>query len=836
MKHDADDRHLRDFPQDEEVFHTALGHPLPGIFEPRLDRHLAMVGCFRPRQCGIATFTADSYDHLLAAVPGMKVDIYAMRSAPDQPGDAAMAMAIDEQDRATYRTAADAINRSGAAAVWLQHEFGIFGGEAGDLVLDLVDRVAAPLIVTFHTILAQPSAPQRRVVKRLVARASRLVVMSGFGRDTLVSVYGADPARIALIEHGTPDRPYVERSPLRDGLGIGNRPVLSTFGLIGQGKGLEAAIRALPAVAERHPDVLYRIVGATHPNLIAHEGEAYRRSLEDLAESLGVAGNIAWENRFLDLPELLDQIELCDIYLAPYPNLAQITSGTLAYAVALGRAVVSTPFVHARELLADGVGVLLPDTDSQAIADAVLKLLADPGELSALRRRAYQRGRQTAWPTVAGEFARVLRAAVGDGRPVPATRAAPPLHAVRAMSDAVGMLQHACGIVPDRAHGYCIDDNARALMLEVALGSSRHSPNHGLSYASFVQHAWNPDKRRFRNFMGYDRRWLEDEGSEDSNGRALWALGWCAGRASSPDLAVWALGWFDRTRFMAAEFTSPRSIAFAMLGAAEVLTRHSGNDGARAMLADGSDALLGCWHASSTEGWQWFEAGLAYDNARLPQALIRVGEVLGKPDYTRTGLAGLDWLCRQQTGSRGQFRPVGSEGFALAGETLPFDQQPLEAWATIDACGAAFRATEDAVWSSRAESAWRWFHGDNDRSLALVDGATGLCRDGLTPHGVNANTGAESLLAFHLAYVEMNALFWPRGIVGGSVGGISGKASFTDAALQTRPFTPAIAGREAAGRSIKGGAAAIPPGLAGERGRDVPRTAAGRRYFGSERG
>jgi glycosyltransferase involved in cell wall biosynthesis len=836
MKHDADDRYLLDFPQDEEALHRALGNPLAGVFEPGLHRHLAMVGCFRPRQCGIATFTADSHDHLLAAAPGMKVDIYAMRSAPDQPGDPAMVMAIDEQDRSAYRAAAEAINRSGAGAVWLQHEFGIFGGKAGDMVLDLVDRVAAPLIVTFHTILAQPSEPQRRVTERLVARASRLVVMSSFGRDTLASVYGADPARIAVIEHGTPDRPYVERSPLRERLGFGDRPVLSTFGLIGQGKGLEAAIRALPAIAERHPDVLYRIVGATHPNLITHEGEAYRRSLEELAESLGVSDNIAWENRFLDLPELLDQIELCDIYLAPYPNLAQITSGTLAYAVALGRAVVSTPFVHARELLADDVGVLLPDTGSEAIADAVLKLLADPSELSAVQQRAYRRGRQTAWPVVAAEFVRLLREAIGDGGPVPATRAAPPLHAVWAMSDAVGILQHACGIVPDRAHGYCIDDNARALMLEAALGSSRHSPGHALSYASFVQHAWNPDKCRFRNFMGYDRQWLEDEGSEDSNGRALWALGWCAGRASSPDLAAWALGWFDRTRFMAAEFTSPRSIGFAMLGAAEMLARQPGHDGARAMLADGSDALLGCWHASSTAGWDWFEAGLAYDNARLPQALIRAGEVLGKPGLIRTGLVTLDWLCHQQTGSRGQFRPVGSEGFALAGETLPFDQQPLEAWATIDACGAAFRSTGDVVWSSRAESAWRWFHGDNDRGVALVDGPTGLCRDGLTPHGVNANTGAESLLAFHLAYVEMNALFWATGIMGGSDGGIPGKASFADAPLQTRPFTLAIAGREAASRSIKSGAAPIPPRLAGERDRDFSRGGTGSQYLGSERG
>ena len=829
MKHDAEDRYVVNFPDSDQSLHDVLDRAVSSS-GPAAARHVAMIGCFRPRQCGIATFTADTHDHLLTVVPGMRVDIYAMRNTPDQLADPAMVMAIDEQDRQSYRAAAQAINRSGAGAVWLQHEFGIFGGEEGDMVLDLVERIAAPLVVTLHTILAQPNDAQRRVMERLVARVSRVVVMSAFGRDTLVGVYGADPARVALIEHGTPDRAYVEQSSMRAGRGIGNRPVLSTFGLIGPGKGLETAIRALPAIVARHPDVLYRIVGATHPNLIVHEGETYRRGLEALAESLGVGDNIAWENRFLDLPELLDQIELCDIYLAPYPNLNQITSGTLAYAVALGRAVVSTPFVHARELLADDVGVLLPDTGSEAIAGAVLALLADPAGLRALRHRAYERGRQTAWPVVAGQFANLLRDVTATS-PVHSTRAAPSLDAVRRMSDGVGMLQHSCGVVPDRAHGYCIDDNARALMLEVSLPAGRYSPSHAIAYASFVQHAWNEDKRRFRNFMGYDRRWLEDVGSEDSNGRALWALGYCAGRTANADLAAWAKGWFEHTCFMADEFASPRSIAFAMLGSAELLARHPDDQLARANLRQGGEVLHRLWSTSQRSGWEWFEVGLAYDNARLPQAMLQAGHLLGQQRYTNTGLVALEWLCGQQTGHGGQFRPIGSDGFALAGETLPFDQQPLEAWATIDACGAAFRHTANGEWSRRAEAAWRWFHGANDRNVPLVDNTTGLCRDGLTPHGVNANTGAESLLAFHLAYVEMNALFWGGGIIGG----IRGKASFADADLQTRPFTPALAGRETESRPLAGGAAAVPPRVAVERGRDVAFGATGARYLGHER-
>lgn len=767
MKYDAEERYVLKFPEHDDALHAALEQVIPATtphaakpaFAFGVDRHIAMIGCFRPRRCGIATFTADVQEHLTRAVSGIAIDIYAMRAHPHDPGDPGQTRAIDEHDPATYRAAADAINRSGAEAVWLQHEFGIFGGPAGAMVLELVDRIAAPLIVTLHTILASPNEQQRRVMERLVSRASRLMVMSTFGRETLVNVYGADPAAVVVIEHGTPDRPFLERSPLRRVLGIGDRPVLSTFGLIGSGKGLETAIRALPAIAARHPDVLYRIVGATHPNLIETEGEAYRQGLEELAISLGVGANIAWDNRFLDLPELLDQIELCDIYLAPYPNLAQITSGTLAYAVALGRAVVSTPFVHARELLADDVGVLLPDCTSAAMSEAVLALLADRQHMQALQQRAYRRGRQTAWPAIAAQFAELLSDVI-VARQTGAMRHAPSLDAVRALSDGVGILQHGIYAVPDRAHGYCIDDNARALMLEQCLPQDRHAERWAIRYASFVQHAWNPDTRRFRNFMGFDRRWLEAVGSEDSNGRALWALGHCGGRADSDDLAEWGRCWFERTGDIAAEFGSPRAIAFAMLGAAEMLERHPGHVLAVAILQRGAPLLDALWRASRSAAWNWFEAGLSYDNARLPEALIRAGRHLSAPRLTQTGLVALEWLCAKQTGARGQFRPVGSEGFGLAGETLPFDQQPVEAWATIDACAAAMIATGSPVWRDRAEAAWRWFYGANDRSLALADPATGRCRDGLIARGLNANVGAESVLAFHLAYQTMDDTFW----------------------------------------------------------------------------
>jgi glycosyltransferase involved in cell wall biosynthesis len=750
----------------EDRFFSQLADNVPPIAPaealPFKARRLALIGCFRPRQCGIATFTADTYDHLRAAAPALEIDVYAMRGRAGEGGDPDVRLAIDEGDAASYRAAAEAINASDADAVWLQHEFGIFGGPAGALVLDLVDRIAAPLIVTFHTILAEPSADQRRIVERLVARAAKLVVMSEFGRETLAAVYGAEAGQVVVIEHGTPDRPFAERSPLRDTLAIGDRPILSTFGLIGPGKGLEAAIRALPQIASQYPDMLYRIVGATHPNLVAAEGEAYRESLEALAAELGVDGNIAWDNRFLDSAELLDQIELCDIYLAPYPNLQQITSGTLAYAVALGRAVVSTPFVHARALLADDVGIILPGCDSDAIAEAVLPLLAAPEERRAQQQRAYRRGRRTAWGVIARQFAALVTEVFAARQPALTTRRAPALGGVWAMCDDVGLFQHSKGVVADRDHGYCIDDNARALMFVHGLPrqADGEADRRALGFASFIQHAWNADRGAFRNFMGYDRRWLEEIGSEDSNGRTLWALGNSAAHARGEGLRRWSADWFDRAAPMAEGFRSPRAIAFAMLGADDLLDRDPDHRGARAIVERGGAFLAALWKSTRRSDWAWFERGLAYDNARLAEAMIRAGRRLSSLPYEETGLAALGWLCDRQTAAGGHFRPVGSEGFDREGESLPFDQQPLEAWATIAACATAFAPDRRPVWREHAETAWRWFLGENDRGLPLGDLRSGRCLDGLGPRGANRNSGAESILALHLAHQAMAATFW----------------------------------------------------------------------------
>lgn len=721
---------------------------------------VALVGTYAPRQCGIATFTTDIAATLRQYHPEIAVDVYALDDPAHSLSYAGVSGTIDFDDVGSYERAARRINESGVDAVWIQHEYGIFGGPDGDMVCAFVDRLAAPLVLTLHTVLSDPSERQRAILQHLVSRATRIVVMSGHLQTLLRERYDAPPEVIDVIEHGAPDRPFGRQEAFKGRLGLAGRKVLMTFGLLGQGKGLELAIRAMPAIVERHPDVIYRIVGATHPNLVAHEGEAYRERLMALAEDLAVADHIAWDNRFLETEELLDQLEACDIYITPYPGLHQSTSGTLSYAVALGKAVVSTPYVHARELLAQGVGVLIEPNSKDAIADAVIRLLDSPGELEAMQRRAYLRGRETIWPRFADATARLVSSARAPRAKVPLMSAIPGLSAVLAMSDGTGMLQHGIGVVPDRRHGYCLDDNARALMLmNVAQGlTAAERMKWSVTYASFVQSAWNPDCGRFRNFMRFDRGWCEDEGSEDSNGRAFWALGHTAECAPDRALADWSLHLLDQVRPAIADMGSPRAIAFVMLGACAVLRTVPDHFAARGLLSNGGDFLMRLLSYGRRPDWAWFETVLGYDNPRLSQALIEAGMALCRKDWIEAGIETLEWICMQQTSAKGQFRPIGSESFHLPGGYLPFDQQPLEAQAAIEACRSAWSATGNPFWLEHARAAWHWFFGANDRGAVLADMSTGRCYDGVTPRGANINCGAESILAFQLSHYAIMEL------------------------------------------------------------------------------
>ncbi len=745
----------------EPAFTSVDVRSLAQVLDVTKPRHIAIIGGYAPRRCGIATFTADTLASLEADFPGVNVDVYPMQPPGEHvPFEPPARMAITENDPASFARAALAIERSNPDVVWLQHEFGLFGGDAGDCILPLIDAIIAPLIVTFHTVLPQPDVHQMRVMRRLVTRASKIVVMSSTSMDLMREVYGASDDQLALIPHGTPDRPFGRAAKFKAQFGLEHHRVLMTFGLLSPGKGIENMIVALPAIVARHPDTIYNIVGATHPNLVAREGEAYRESLRQRAEQLGVSANIRWIDAFLDQDELLDHLEAADIYITPYLGAGQATSGTLAYAVALGKAVISTPYVHARELLAANHGILVPFNDSAALSHAITTLLDDPDALNAYQRRAYARGRHTIWSQVATDTMAMIDAVVDTNAPLPIDSKLPPMPAfdgIQRLSDDTGMVQHSILSIPDRRHGYCIDDNARALMLmnHIAPPHTRDAARLSMTYAAFVQHAWNPDTRHFRNFMGFSREWLEDVGSLDSNGRTLWALASTARLGQSAPIRSWARRLYDEASANFALHVSPRATAFSALAADQILVAHPDNLHAHTVAEQAGEFLIDRFDRSARPGWHWFEASLAYDNCRLSEAIIRLGLRLDHPDWVDCGMRSLAWINDKQTGAGGRFRPIGSDGFGVDGATLPFDQQPVEVWATIDAADAAYEATGDRNWIKYAQAAYQWFHGANDRGVILADVGLGTCRDGITPRGENLNEGAESTLAYHLSHVAL---------------------------------------------------------------------------------
>jgi glycosyltransferase involved in cell wall biosynthesis len=739
-------------------------------------RRIAVIGNSLPRRCGIATFTTDLQRAIANSRPSLEAAIVAMTDH-DQTYDYpdSVALQIKDDSIEAYVRAAAFLNAGRFDIACLQHEFGIFGGEAGGHIIELLSRLTIPVVTTLHTVLAKPTAVQRAVMDRIVDASSKIVVMANKGRDLLRSVYRVPDEKIEVIAHGIPDFPFVEPDAAKTSLGFEGRSVILTFGLLSPSKGIEVMIDAMPSILKRRPDAVYVVLGATHPNLVRDQGEAYRESLMTRVRELDVEDHVVFLDQFVDQAALLEFISMCDVYVTPYLNEAQMTSGTLAYSFGLGKPVVSTPYWHARELLAEGRGILVPFADPAGIGDAIAQLLTDDSRRQAMREQAYATSRSMTWERTAERYMSAFdNARQGHSLKViartepaviaPRGAAAPAMQTGHflSMCDDTGLFQHAVHSVPDRAHGYCVDDNARALLLACALNEPGEKPlaeQLTARFAAFVQHAWNPDTRRFRNFMGFNRTWLEDQGSEDSHGRSLWALGECSRRDASPSRRRWATALFAEALLPAKSFRSPRAAAFTLLGLdayCAVMPDDRRAQETRRILADG--LMLGL-KSVATPDWLWFEEGLAYDNARLPQALIVTGMATRTPGYVDAGLRSLRWLMAQQTASTGHFRPVGTAGFGeLRKPPRAFDQQPVDATATSAACLSAWRADDDAEWRSTATRVFSWFLGSNDLSVALVDTETGSCRDGLHPGRANENRGGESVVCYLLGLAEIRQL------------------------------------------------------------------------------
>lgn len=737
-------------------------------------KRIAFIGNHVPRQCGIATFTTDLCEAVAAVAP----ETACFAVPVNDPGiryayPPRVRFELEESDLPTYRRAADFLNINNVNLVCLQHEYGIFGGTAGSHILTLLSELRMPIVTTLHTVLREPTGDQRRVLRRLAQLSDRLVVMSHRGGEFLQEIYGVPWDKIDFIPHGIPDVGFVDPNFHKDRFGVEGRLVLLTFGLLSPNKGIEHVIDAMPAILKRHPDVVYIVLGATHPHVKRTDGESYRLKLQRLAQLRGVEKHILFFDRFVSLEELVEFIGAADIYITPYLNPAQITSGTLAYTVGAGKAVVSTPYWHAEELLAEGRGLVVPFADSAAIAERVNYLLENEAERHAIRKRAYQFGREMIWPVVARRYlesfqraqetrARHPRAFTGqtlDKRPLDL-----PLlnlrHLMR-LTDDTGLFQHACFTVPNYQEGYTTDDNARALIAVTHLEELGEEPANdsrdlAACYLAFLTYAFDPRTGRFRNFMSYQRHWLEEIGSEDSHGRALWALGTVIGRSTQSGLCGAAGKLFEPALAALPGLTSPRAWAFALLGIQEYLKRYAGDRGVQSLREELAERLFRLHRGAATAQWPWFEDRLTYNNATLPHALLVAGQALGRSDMKEAALDALVWLTKVHRAERGHFVPIGSNGFwTRGGERARFDQQPIEAQAAVSACLAALEITGEEHWGRAAQSAFDWFLGFNDLHLALYDAASGGCRDGLHSDRCNQNQGAESTLAFLLALLEI---------------------------------------------------------------------------------
>jgi glycosyltransferase involved in cell wall biosynthesis len=737
-------------------------------------RKIAFVGDHLPRKCGIATFTTDLLAAVASAHPQSQCIAVAVNdSAEGYEYPEEVRFEIEEQDVSSYLRAADFLNISNVDIVCLQHEFGIYGGHAGGHILALLRELRMPVVTTLHTVLREPDADQRRVMEGLIRLSTRLVVMVDHGRELLEDIYKAPPAKIDVIPHGIPDVGFVDPTYFKDQFGVEGKVVLLTFGLLSPNKGIEYVLNALPRILAEFPEVVYIVLGATHPNELREHGEAYRLSLEILAKKNKVDKNVIFYNQFVDLENLKEFIGAADLYITPYLNAAQITSGTLAYAFGSGKAVVSTPYWHAAELLADDRGVLVPFGDAPAMAREVVALLRDDTRRHSMRKNAYRLGRDMIWSNVAQLYMRAFESSRLEAAPLSRKSLATKtldrkprelprikLNHLSRMTDSTGVFQHAIFSVPNFSQGYCTDDNARAFILSVLLGELGGDPESvrtlATSSGAFLQHAFEPKTGRFHNHLGFDRRWIDKQGSEDCQGRALWALGMGVGRSPYRSFQMMAGQLFALALPALTGFSSPRSWAFGLLGIHEYLRRLGGDTLVNQTRETLTSRLMGLFEATAQPDWQWFEEELTYDNAKLAHALILSGQATGQHAVLQRGLQALRWLTEVQTSENGHFRPIGSNGFYRHGGTRAnFDQQPVEAQATVSACLEAFRATSDFWWYEHAQRAFDWFIGSNDLGLELYSPETGGCRDGLHVDRVNRNQGAESTLAFLLSLAEL---------------------------------------------------------------------------------
>lgn len=741
---------------------------------------VAVIGSYVPRQCGIATFTADLVNAVSAEAPDIDCWTIAMNDKPEgYTYPEKVRFEINQNKLTDYSIASEFLNISQIDIVCVQHEYGIFGGTAGSHLLKLLGELRMPVVTTLHTVLKDPAPEHLKVMCTLADLSDRLIVMSRRAVDFLKEIYGVPDEKIAFIHHGIPDTPFMDPNYYKDQFGLEGRRVLLTFGLLSPNKGIETTLHALPEVIKKYPDVSYVILGATHPHVLKAQGEEYRISLQQLVRKLDISDHVIFQNRFVELNELCEFLGAADIYVTPYLEEAQITSGTLAYAMGTGKAVISTPYWYAAEMLAEGRGRIVPFKNPDAMAEQIIDLLDNDTTRHMIRKKAYTFTREAIWNEVARKYLEVFRAVRLERARHPRPRHTYILNIksitnfelpelkldhLKTLTDDTGILQHATHTIPDRVHGYCTDDNARALMVaamgqKYLLTDQKCFDSLSNQYLSFLLYAFNDETGRFRNFMSYSRQWMEKVGSEDAHGRAIWALGKAVAFLDNPGQLAMTTTLFNRALKAVEHFSSPRAVAFAVVGIHAYLSKFSGDSEVRRVRQVLSNRLFDQFNDNAQKDWPWVENALNYANGKLPHALLLSGQWMQRSDMLDMGIRSLKWLLTIQT-EEGHFVPIGNNGwYKKGGSRARFDQQPIESNAMIEACVEAFNITRDKTWFDSAVMCFNWFLGHNDLNMLLYDAKTGGCRDGLMADGINQNEGAESTLAWLLSLMTLQKLY-----------------------------------------------------------------------------
>lgn len=730
----------------------------------------AFIGTYPPRECGIGTFTHNLLDSVIHSkkaekgnYEGFVVAVSDHDLIYDYPQE--VKLNIRQEHQEDYLRAAKYINLSGADICILQHEFGIFGGQNGVYILPLLHRLEIPLTVTLHTILKTPTYNEKAVLQEIGKMAQKIIVMSLKAIEFLVDIYEVPRDKIALIAHGVPDimfNPVTSKEEFK----LGSRKVLLTFGFIGRNKGIETVIKALPDVVQSHPDVVYIILGKTHPNVLRHSGEEYRIFLMRLVKNLKLENHVLFLNQFIDVQDLFKYLAATDIYITPYLNEAQITSGTLSYAVGVGTAVLSTPYWHAAELLAEGRGRLFDFGNSNHLSSTIIELLDHPAELSGLKKNALEYGRNFTWPKIGEKYVNLVSTILEKEFKLAEKMDTqldflilPPFSLVHInrLTDDTGIIQHAKYGIPNLKEGYCLDDNARALLM-VLMAFRQMKDARALEltpvYLSYIHYMQNADGT-FRNFLSFNRNFLDKVGSEDSFGRTIWALGYLLGNAPNDAYFQAGSGVFFNAAPNFEKLSSIRSIANTMIGICYYLKTNPSDDSMTERLRNMALKLISHFRENESPDWKWFESLLAYDNGILPLALLHAAGILNDDRVTQVAFTTMDFLTTH-TLKDDYLSIIGNEKwYKKEGERSVFAQQPIDAMAMVLMYHQAYHFTKDKDYLNKLYTSFLWFLGENDMRMSLYDFETKGCCDGFESYGVNRNQGAESSLAYLISHLTV---------------------------------------------------------------------------------